>query len=204
LGPQRLYRNPFLEDIMQRTIRYPGRLAAGALLVLALAACSETSAPLAPSEGPAQFSRAAAQAGFFPLDIQYSDTEMCADHGGLAVWTVLSGNLKVASVQSRNGGGLRIVEILANGRISLAANGRTLRSALAGTVFYGVDEQDNLVDVTFVGLNGVFTVPGEGRIALETGRLVIDGSGNVVFEAGPHDVFGSDPDVARLCAYLGG
>jgi hypothetical protein len=185
---------------MQRTLLYPGRLPAAAFLALALTACSDPAAPL---EEPLQPSTAAALAGFFPLDIQYSDPGLCAAHGGFAVWIELSGHLKIASVQSSTGGGLRIVEILANGRIALTANERTLRSRLAGTAFYDVDAQGNLLAVTYVGLNGVFTVPGAGKIALETGRLVVDGSGNILFEAGPHDVFGSDPDVAKLCAYLG-
>lgn len=190
---------------MQRSSRHGRHFPVAAFLVLLASACTE---PAAPYDDAAQFSSAgsaasaAPAAGFFPLDIQYSDPDLCAAHGGFPVATALSGNLKIASVQQR-GGGVRIVEVLANGRIVLSANGRTLSSPLAGAVFYDVDVDNNLTGVTYVGLNGVFTVPRVGRIALETGRLVLDGTGAIVFESGPHDVFGSSPDVARLCGYLG-
>jgi hypothetical protein len=38
---------------------------------------------------------------------------------------------------------------------------------------------------------------------LGQGTLIIDGSGNVSRERGQHDVFGNNPDFAKLCAYLG-
>lgn len=194
---------------MQRSSWFINRLTPAvfmALLVTVVAGCSELAAPydeaVAPYGELARFSKAASPAGFFPLDLQVSDSSLCAAHGGFPVETVLSGNLKIASMHQRSGT-VRVVEILANGRITLTANGRTLGSPIAGTVFYELDAQDNLTGVTFVGLNGVFTVPRLGRIAVETGRLVIDGNGSITFESGPHDVFGSSPNVAGLCGYLG-
>jgi hypothetical protein len=112
---------------MQRSSRHGRHFPVAAFLVLLASACTE---PAAPYDETAQFSSAgsaasaAPAAGFFPLDIQFSDPDLCAAHGGFPVATALSGNLKIASVQQR-GSGVRIVEILANGRIVLSANGRT-------------------------------------------------------------------------------
>jgi len=186
---------------MQRLSWSTSSLPASAFMAVLVATATGCTEPAAPFGEPAQLSMAASPAGFFPLDLQFSDPSLCAAHGGFSVQTALSGNLKIASVQQR-GGAVRVVEVLANGRVTLTANGRTVGSPLAGTVFYELDAQDNLTGVTFVGLNGVFTVPRMGRIALETGRLVLDGNGDITFEAGPHDVFGSNPDVAGLCGYL--
>jgi hypothetical protein len=186
-----------MEETMQT--RYARHRTFAPLLALAIAACAD---PAAPWEAPQHSASASPKAGFFPLDIQFPDPDLCAAHGGFTVWTALSGNLKIATVQQKQNGGIRVVEALANGEITLNGGGATLRSPLAGTVFYDVDADDNLAYVTFVGLNGAFTVPGAGRVALETGRLVIDGSGNIIFERGPHDVFGSSPNVEKLCAHL--
>jgi hypothetical protein len=48
----------------------------------------------------------------------------------------------------------------------------------------------------------VDTVPGLGVVFQESGRLVFDPNGDVIFEAGPHD--GLSGDLAPLCAYLAG
>lgn len=176
----------------------PIRRATAAAMMLALAACADT--PL-PTQHTLQPEAVSARNGFTALNISFPDV-LCAAHGVPVMWTELTGNLKIASVQQKAGGGVRVVEIISNGRVRLSANGNALQSAMAGTAIYDIDANGNLLTITFPGLNGVFTVPGQGRLAIETGKLVLDGNGNVVLERGPHDVFGSNPDVAKLCAYL--
>jgi hypothetical protein len=55
-------------------------------------------------------------------------------------------------------------------------------------------------EVTAAGLSYRVTVPGEGQVLLQAGRLVFDEAGNVVFEAGPHQVLSGDTD--KLCEAL--
>jgi hypothetical protein len=55
--------------------------------------------------------------------------------------------------------------------------------------------------VTSVGLSYRVTVPGEGQVLLDAGRLVYDETGEVVFVAGPHQVLLNE-DKAKLCAAL--
>jgi hypothetical protein len=43
-------------------------------------------------------------------------------------------------------------------------------------------------------------VPGGGAVLLQAGRLVFDDAGDVVFEAGPHQVLSGDTD--KLCEAL--
>ena len=59
--------------------------------------------------------------------------------------------------------------------------------------------------VTEVGLVFKATVPGEGAVILDLGRVVFDAAGDVIFEAGPHDVLntaGPHPVRALYCAAL--
>src|SRR5262245_12138231 len=50
------------------------------------------------------------------------------------------------------------------------------------------------------GLRFNFVVPGLGVILKATGRVVFDGEGNLIFEAGPHAFL--DGDTAAFCDYL--
>jgi hypothetical protein len=74
----------------------------------------------------------------------------------------------------------------------------------------GFAETDTVLDVidlqsgteSLSGLAFHVTVPGEGVVLLDAGRLVADAEGNLVFEAGHHQIFGSNPDTEKLCAAL--
>ena len=58
---------------------------------------------------------------------------------------------------------------------------------------------------TTVGLVFSSTVPGVGVVFHDVGRLVFDAAGNMIFEAGPHDVLhteGDHPVRARFCEAL--
>jgi hypothetical protein len=58
---------------------------------------------------------------------------------------------------------------------------------------------------TQVGLVFSSTVPGVGVVFHDVGRVVFDADGNVIFEAGPHDVLhteGPHPVRARFCEAL--
>lgn len=56
---------------------------------------------------------------------------------------------------------------------------------------------------TIVGAFTRISVPGDGILVFEAGRVVFDlTTGAILFEAGPHD-FTFHGDTATLCAYLG-
>jgi len=52
------------------------------------------------------------------------------------------------------------------------------------------------------GLISNFTAPGHGTILHGTGRLVFDGDGNLIFEAGPHAF--RDQNTEAFCNYMAG
>lgn len=45
---------------------------------------------------------------------------------------------------------------------------------------------------TFVGVRFRVNFPGRGHVLLDVGRVVFDADGNVIFEAGPHQVINED------------
>jgi len=53
---------------------------------------------------------------------------------------------------------------------------------------------------TFDGKGRVDTVPGLGVVFHVSGRMMFDATGDLVFEAGPHDDL--DNDLGGLCSYL--
>ena len=57
-------------------------------------------------------------------------------------------------------------------------------------------------EVTSSGVSYRVTVPGEGVVLLEAGRLEFNEAGEVVFVAGPHQVLSQDTD--KLCEALAG
>lgn len=188
---------------MARTSPISPHVFAAALLVTALGACTDAPTALdheAPLASEAHFARVNDRNGFEAFQVAFDDGFIC--QGDPNVWTELTGQLKLASASPRPGGGVRIVEILSNGRISLSGNGKTLSSAMAGTLVIDVNAAGEVERMTFPGSNGVFTAPGWGRILAETGHLALDGQGNLIRETGWHDVFGSNPNAAKLCAFL--
>jgi hypothetical protein len=63
-------------------------------------------------------------------------------------------------------------------------------------------ETDDLEEgtISWLGLRFRVTFPGLGVVLLDAGKIVFDADGNVVFEAGPHQVV--NEDFAEFCAAL--
>jgi glucose/arabinose dehydrogenase len=177
-------------------------LALLAVAPFALGACADAGLPpTAPVGPPAASVAMAPNGGRAPLDQALVDPALCAAHGGFDVEIHITGAVRQA-VRTGPDGTTRIVETLSNGRIVLSANGRRVAGNLAGSVVYHLAADGSLLDVTYNGNNGVFTLPGVGLLAAETGRLVLAPDRNVLWQAGPHDVFGAAPSTQRLCAAL--
>ena len=64
------------------------------------------------------------------------------------------------------------------------------------------DEDGNLLTIDTTGSIFRITLPGQGIVAQDTGKILFDPvTGEKLFEAGPHEVFDGDID---FCALLGG
>lgn len=64
------------------------------------------------------------------------------------------------------------------------------------------DEDGNLLTIDTTGSIFRITLPGQGIVAQDTGKILFDPvTGEKLFEAGPHEAFDGDVD---FCALLGG
>jgi hypothetical protein len=54
-----------------------------------------------------------------------------------------------------------------------------------------------------VGLLFHINIPGHGIVIIDAGKIVFDSeTGEIAFEAGPHDFIGGNPDIEAVCGYL--
>jgi len=83
------------------------------------------------------------------------------------------------------------------------ANGKSATTQSETEVIITTFNPDGSVaSESVTGVVGTFIVPGLGPILQGTGRLVFDGDGNLVFEAGPHAF--RDRNTAAFCSYMAG
>ena len=84
--------------------------------------------------------------------------------------------------------------------ITNLATGFSIRDPGAWTDIFHFDELGELENVTAIGSIFRITIPGRGIVAQDTGIITLDvNTGEVLFEAGPHEVFHTGLD---LCALL--
>lgn len=106
-----------------------------------------------------------------------------------------------------DGGGTLLKEILTAGAggpfiFADTANGTTLTMQMQSAPIVTTYNADGSIRTQAInGLEWKFTAPGGGIVLLDTGRLVLDGDGNVIFEVGPHQR--QNGDVTRFCASFG-
>jgi len=178
-------------------IPFPIRQLTLLVTVITLAACGESPHMTEPAVAPVM-AKVNDNNGMQVLSIAFVDDRTCSFPFAISI----EGFVKVASVQVKKDGSVRIVEVAPATTVTAAAGSKSLRGAIGGTAIYDVNPQGDLVKITFPGLNAAFTVPGTGIVLLETGLLVLAPDGTVLRESGPHQMFGSNPDVVKFCAAL--
>jgi hypothetical protein len=123
------------------------------------------------------------------------DEDICADFG-FDVTFVENGTFKTRTFYDREGN--EVKTILSNFNVrytsTATANGKTL-STNYPLVFITRGDDD-----IRVGLRNAYHVPGEGVVLLDAGRLILDASGDVTFEAGQHDIVSGSVDA--FCGYF--
>jgi len=160
------------------------------LLVVVALAC--LAAPVAASAS------ASRQVEVIPVDETFP-----VDHGcGFPIMEHQSGTFQFATFFNSDGVPTKsIITVRSHYVVTLSANGKTLLgvSPYATKIIY--DDAGGVASQTLTGLKGSFRIPHGGVLVLDTGRLVEDADGNVVFEAGPHPLHDGTAQ-ARLCDYF--
>lgn len=111
-----------------------------------------------------------------------------------------SGSYKITTFYDKAGNPVKSILTNYNDRFieTATANGKTLLANYP-TVFITAFPSEAYVQL---GLRANYTVPGTGLVALDAGRVSFDASGEVVFEAGPHDLLNGSVDA--FCDYFAG
>jgi hypothetical protein len=130
------------------------------------------------------------------VDAVADDAEICADFG-LTIRFVENGSFKVRTFYDREGNIVKTILSNFNQRFTstASANGKTL-STNYPLVFI---TDDDGADIR-VGLRNAYHVPGAGVVLLDAGRLVFDADGDLVFEAGQHQLLNGSVDA--FCGYF--
>lgn len=109
---------------------------------------------------------------------------------------------RVTTFFDNDGNPIRLqIKLDYSGVVTNPVTGQTVRNPSHNTTFVDLVEGT----VTQVGLVFSVTVPGVGVVFHDVGRVVFDAEGNVIFEAGPHDVLNTAGDHAvraRFCEAL--
>jgi hypothetical protein len=132
------------------------------------------------------------------IDSRYVDRRTC----DFPIRVHEFGPFKIADYY--DGDGRLVKEILTAGAggpftFTDTANGTTLTMQMQSAPIVTTYNADGTVRTEAInGLEWKFTAPGGGIVLLDTGRLVLDGDGNVIFEVGAHQR--QNGDVARFCA----
>jgi hypothetical protein len=127
-------------------------------------------------------------------DASSVDTELC----GFPITFHDSGTYKITTFYDKAGNPVKSILTNFNDRFveTATANGKTLLANYP-TVFITALPSEAYVQL---GLRANYTVPGTGVVALDAGHISFDSSGEVLFEAGPHDLLNGSADA--FCDYF--
>jgi hypothetical protein len=133
----------------------------------------------------------------FGVFTAFTDTALC----GFPIEVSFSGTVRTTTHLNQQGDPVRIVQTFPNFTVTVTHGDKTLstKAPAVGTVSFNPD--GSVDTLTFVGMNAAVTLPGQGHIWLDAGRIVFDADGNIVSESGPHQVFGTG-DTSAFCAYM--
>jgi hypothetical protein len=146
------------------------------------------------SPGPAGASSDRTLTGRFPIDDHYAVFEPESSVCGFPISADVTGQGTFQVFLDAEGNFLR-GHVLLNIKGTLSGNGLTVRIGRSINQFFELDGT-----VTEVGLVFRDSAPGVGVVLMDRGRLVFDGDGNLVFEAGPHPQLHGD--FGELCSAL--
>ena len=130
------------------------------------------------------------------VDNVAEDTEICADFG-FSVIFVENGTFKTRTFYDREGNIVKTILSNFNVRYTstASANGKTLSTNYPLVFITRGDDAD-----IRVGLRNAYHVPGAGTVLLDAGRLIFDANGDLVFEAGQHEI--QNGSVDAFCGYF--
>jgi hypothetical protein len=127
----------------------------------------------------------------------FTDTTLC----GFPIEVAFQGDVRVTVFFDQNGNPVREIDTFANFLVTFTHGTKTLTTKGPAHGITTFDAEGNIVSIEFDGMSANVTLPGQGHVLLDAGRLVFDADGNIVAENGPHQVFGTG-DAPQFCAAM--
>jgi hypothetical protein len=143
----------------------------------------------------------AASANTTKITWAYDDYHFANHDCGFKVVFRQVGPYKYADQYDNDGNLYREIVTAGGGsyHISATANGTTLTTEASYQLIYDYNPDGSTATIRQDGLHLGFTIPGEGLVLFDTGRIVFDAeTGEITFAGGPHML--RDGDVEKFCA----
>ena len=180
-----------------------------ALLVplVVLAACSESSQPTVPAKlaAPSASARAVSAAKPLTTIIDVSGTFTNNFDCPFPIEETVSGSIKDMLYLDVDGNPVKeILTAQFGGPVTVSwtnlATGKTLSSQQAAPLIVYYNPDGSFASLQNVGLLFHVSIPGEGNVLLDVGRVVVRRGQGIVFTAGPHQELNGD--TGAFCAAL--
>lgn len=138
---------------------------------------------------------------FGPFLVDFTDTSDC----GFPVHWHITGEFHEVDQYDASGAPIQTIVTQGHGAVQVSATAKGV--TLGGTapqnyvdkITYNPD--GSIATQSWIGIFLQITVPGEGTVLAQVGRLVFDAEYNVLFQAGPNQDFGGDH--VEYCAAFG-
>jgi hypothetical protein len=135
----------------------------------------------------------------FPPFPGFTDTALC----GVPIDVSFEGTVRETLHLDQSGTPTRVTQVFGHFTVTFTYGDVSLSANAPAPTIITFDANGDVETIVIVGLNAAMTLPGQGLIALDAGRIVLfDATGKLKPESGFHVFFGSG-DKSRFCAALG-
>jgi hypothetical protein len=135
----------------------------------------------------------------FPPFPGFTDTSLCS----YPIEISFEGTEKDVLFVDQNGVPTREIQVFGNFVVTFTHGDKSLTTRGPSLTMISFDANGDVETVAIVGLTAAVTVPGQGVVLLDAGRVVLfDATGTLKPESGFHAVFGSTGDRSKFCAAL--
>jgi hypothetical protein len=127
----------------------------------------------------------------------FTDATLC----GFPIGVSFEGTVRTTTFLDRNGNPVRVLQTFPNITVTFTHGSKSLSTKGPAPVTVRLDAAGSVETVTIVGMSANITIPGQGRLLFDVGRIVWDANGNIISEEGLHQVFGT-AERSAFCAYM--
>ena len=127
----------------------------------------------------------------------FTDTLLC----GFPIETSFEGTVRTTTHVDQQGNPVRVIQTFPNITVTMTHGDRAVSTKGPAPVMIRFASDGSVETIEIVGMSANITLPGQGRLLFDVGRIVLDADGNIISEPGLHQIFGTG-DTSAFCAYM--